>query len=223
MNKVCIAAYFYTKIVVFYRNKLNITSFFRGLGRDPEAMWEEIYSTIAEVCFTPHEENVSCKEHHWRILQSADLPDFNLLTPLVPVQESVDISYWLIQRIPSESMLRHRSLLTQCYGSGSVSQRYGSGFGSGFGSGSFHHPAKIVRKTMYEFLSLKNDVNLPSKSSKQNTCCWHLEGHWRKEQDSDPLVRGTDPRIRIRSKMSWVRNTDLQYWRMIVWPESAWW
>ncbi len=26
-------------------------------------------------------------------------------------------------------------------------------------------------------------------------------------QDSDPLVRGMDPRIRIYSKMSWIRNT----------------
>jgi hypothetical protein len=34
-------------------------------------------------------------------------------------------------------------------GSGSISQRYGSGFGSGFvsGSGSYDHQAKIVRKT----------------------------------------------------------------------------
>jgi hypothetical protein len=54
-------------------------------------------------------------------------------------------------------------------GSGSISQRYGSG------SGSFYHRAKIVRKTLiptvvllYYFitLSLKNDVNVPSKSNK---------------------------------------------------------
>ncbi len=57
-------------------------------------------------------------------------------------------------------------------GSRSISQRYGSGFG--FGSGSFYHHAKIVRKTliptiMWLFLkNLKNDVNLPSKSNKQN-------------------------------------------------------
>ncbi len=56
-------------------------------------------------------------------------------------------------------------------GSGSVSQcqLYGSG------SGSFYHQAKIVRKTfipnvgplLYDFLSLQNDVNVPSKSNKQ--------------------------------------------------------
>jgi hypothetical protein len=56
-------------------------------------------------------------------------------------------------------------------GSESISQMYGSGSGSR----SFHHQAKIVLKTMipivlcllFAFLSLKNDVNVPSKSSKQ--------------------------------------------------------
>ena len=51
-------------------------------------------------------------------------------------------------------------------GSGSACQRYGS----------FSHQAKIVRKTLiptvlrtsFDFLSLKNDVNVPSKSTKQN-------------------------------------------------------
>ncbi len=37
--------------------------------------------------------------------------------------------------------------------------------------------------------------------------CLRLEGHWRKEQDPYPLVRGTDPQIRIRTKMSRIRNT----------------
>jgi hypothetical protein len=54
-------------------------------------------------------------------------------------------------------------------GSGSTGQRYGSG------SGSFYHHAKIVRKTLiptifltlFDFLSLKNDVNVDSKSNKQ--------------------------------------------------------
>jgi hypothetical protein len=27
------------------------------------------------------------------------------------------------------------------------------------------------------------------------------------DPDPDPLVRGMDPRIRIHSKMSWIRNT----------------
>ncbi len=69
-------------------------------------------------------------------------------------------------------------------GSGSISQRYGSG--------SFYHQAKIVRKTListvlwllFDFLSLKNDVKVPSKSNVQKNFflnlvfCWHLEGQW---------------------------------------------
>ena len=55
--------------------------------------------------------------------------------------------------------------------SGSTSQRYGSG--------SFYHHAKIVRKTLipnifvtlFEFLSLKNDVNVALKSHKQKKLC----------------------------------------------------
>ncbi len=65
-------------------------------------------------------------------------------------------------------------------GSGSTSQRYGSGSGSCSGSGSFYHHAKIVRKTLippillptlFEFLSLKNDVNVASKSHQQKKLC----------------------------------------------------
>ncbi len=59
-------------------------------------------------------------------------------------------------------------------GSGSISQRYGSGSGSCSGSGSFYHQANIVRKTLIStycfvtsFLSLKNDVKVPSKSNMQ--------------------------------------------------------
>ncbi len=84
---------------------------------------------------------------------------------------------------------------------------------------------RIVRKTLiptvlwllYDFLSLKNDVNVPSKSNKS----WR--SHWRKKQDPDPdldpypnpdpLVRGKDPRIWIciwiHSKISWICNTVL--------------
>jgi hypothetical protein len=55
--------------------------------------------------------------------------------------------------------------------SGSISQRYGSG------SGSFYDQTKIVRKILnptvlrllLEFLSLKNNINVPSKSNKQKT------------------------------------------------------
>ncbi len=37
--------------------------------------------------------------------------------------------------------------------------------------------------------------------------CCHFEGFWLKYQDPDPLVRGTEPRIRIRTKISRIRNT----------------
>jgi hypothetical protein len=51
--------------------------------------------------------------------------------------------------------------------------------------------------TLFDFLSLKNDVNVPSKSNKQKKLC----------PNPDPFVRGMDPRIRIQPKMSWIRNT----------------
>ncbi len=92
--------------------------------------------------------------------------------------------------------------------SGSISMMYESDSETG----SFYQ-AKIVRKTfiptvlwlLYDLLSLKTDE--PSKSNKQK----NLEDHWRKWQDPDPhpdpLVRGMDPRIRIRNKISWICNT----------------
>jgi hypothetical protein len=51
-----------------------------------------------------------------------------------------------------------------------------------------------------------------SKKNKIFSC--RLEGHWRNYQDPeldpdpDPLARGTNPRIRIRTKISRIRNTD---------------
>ncbi len=64
-------------------------------------------------------------------------------------------------------------------GAGSISTRYGSG--------SFYNQAKIVRKTLvptvlrllYDFLSLKNDVNEASKSNEQKKQIFscHLEGY----------------------------------------------
>ncbi len=77
-----------------------------------------------------------------------------------------------------------------CSASGSVSHKYGSG------SRSFHHQAKIVRKTLmstflwllYDFLSLKNDGNVPVFRIR---------------------IRIQIPRI--RTKMSRIRNTTLEY------------
>ncbi len=82
--------------------------------------------------------------------------------------------------------LDHNTACYQCCGSGSesgstcfwasrirtTSQRYGSGSGSG----SFYDHAKIGSKknldsyyfvTLFDFLSLKNDVNVASKSNTQ--------------------------------------------------------
>ncbi len=101
--------------------------------------------------------------------------------------------------------------------SGFINTRYGSGSGSR--TGSFHHQAKVrktliptVLRILFDFLSSKNDVNVPSKSNKQKNFvkkfdfCWRLKGKWRKNQVSDPnpdpLVRGMYPRIRIHTKLS---------------------
>ena len=111
-------------------------------------------------------------------------------------------------------------------GSGSTSQRYGSGSGSCSGSGSFYHHAIIVKKnldsyyfvTLFDFLSLKNDVNVASKINKHKKLCnkmcfllssWSsltkIGGSWsgsgsisqrHRSEDQDP-----DPPL-----MSWIRN-----------------
>jgi hypothetical protein len=72
--------------------------------------------------------------------------------------------------------------------------------------------------TLFEFLSLINDVNIASKSHRHKKLCKKLvfdgilkvNDENRRIRIQDPLVRGMDPRIRIRihPKMSWIRNTD---------------
>ncbi len=123
-------------------------------------------------------------------------------------------------------------------GSGSISKRYGSGSGTG----SFYQQAKIVRKPLIptvlwlrlDFLSLKNDVNAPSKSNKQKS--FFLLASWRSmtkisririqdpdpEPNPDPLVRGMDPRIRIRiySKISWIRIPEHCFTTLLDWSMS---
>jgi hypothetical protein len=78
-------------------------------------------------------------------------------------------------------------------------------------SGSFYNQAKIVRTSIptalwlmtYDFLSLKYDVNVVSKSKKQKK---RILVVFLKVTDELPgsgsVGRGTDPRIRIRTKMS---------------------
>ncbi len=90
----------------------------------------------------------------------------------------------------------------------------------------------MVRKTLIpvvlwlllDFLSLKNEkCTFKKYRNKQNiffnkwVFCWHLKFQWWKQQDldprpdpgtnPDPLVRGRDLRIRIRTTNSWIRNT----------------
>jgi hypothetical protein len=86
-------------------------------------------------------------------------------------------------------------------GSGSISQRYGSG--------SFYHPSiikQIVRKTLIPtVLWILLDFYLWCKFS-VGVLLTKLAGT---DPNPDPLVRGMDSRIRIRihTKMSCVRNT----------------
>jgi hypothetical protein len=92
-----------------------------------------------------------------------------------------------------------RSTPSKSSGSGSVSRRYGSG--SGFGS--FHHQAKIVRTTflftvlglLYDFLALRNDVIVPSKSNKQKTLV--------KKLFFVGVLKVTDEKTRILSRI-WI-------------------
>ncbi len=85
--------------------------------------------------------------------------------------------------------------------------------------------------TLFDSLSLRNDVNVPSKSNKQKKLCKKVpqffagilkvndENSRILIQDPDPhpnpdsLVGGMDPpfRIRIHPKMSWIRNTGRLY------------
>jgi hypothetical protein len=52
-------------------------------------------------------------------------------------------------------------------GAGSVSRRYGSGFGPFCRKNSKKKFVSYSFLTFYDFLSMKNDVNVPSKSNKQ--------------------------------------------------------
>jgi hypothetical protein len=96
----------------------------------------------------------------------------------------------------------------QCWGSGSAS---GSKcFGP---SGSVSLQAKLrktlistVLQLLYVFLSLKNDVNIPVFRIRIRI------GMFLGLPDPHPLVRGTDPRIRIRTKMPRIPNTVCYNW-----------
>ncbi len=57
--------------------------------------------------------------------------------------------------------------------------------------------------------------------------CRRLEGQWRKKQDPDPIVRGMDPRIQIRirihTKMSWIRKTSRLKINSAIFPGEVLW
>ncbi len=88
-------------------------------------------------------------------------------------------------------------------GSGSISQRCGSG------SGSFYYRAKIERKTLiptalwllFDFIYLKDDVSVPSKSNKQKNFFlnWFFVGIFR--------VTDENGRIRIHFSEAWIRGS----------------
>ncbi len=99
-------------------------------------------------------------------------------------------------------------------------------------SGSIHQQAKKVRKTsistilwlIFDFFFFEEWCSVPSKSRKHKNlfkdfcCCLHLVSHRRKKQDADPLVSGTVPtypRIRIRSKVPRIHNTNAFFMKII--------
>ncbi len=55
---------------------------------------------------------------------------------------------------------------------------------------------------LFDFLSLKNDVNVPSKSNKQKKLCEFFAGILKVNEKST---------IRIHPKMSWIRNTGVNH------------
>ncbi len=73
---------------------------------------------------------------------------------------------------------------------------------------------------MYGYLQ-----TVTSKTNLEKNICWRLDRHRRKEQDPepdpDPSVRGTEPWIRIRTKIPRNRNTALQssdpISRILIW------
>ncbi len=85
---------------------------------------------------------------------------------------------------------------------------------------------KKVRKTfistvlrlLYEFLSLKTDVNVPSKSnssliSKKRIFCWHHKNHRLKQQDPDPQP---DPWYGSADLDPYQNVTDPKHWSQLI-------
>ncbi len=116
-------------------------------------------------------------------------------------------------------------------GSGSTTQSYESG------SGSFYHQAKIVRKTLIpsvlwlllDFLSLKNYVNVLSKSNKQKNFFKNLfyvgvlkvnDENSQRHRSADP-----DPHQNVMDPQHWHKQLKCAYgrWTMTVCPRCWTW
>ncbi len=107
----------------------------------------------------------------------ATLPLLPLFSPLLLLIQNI-LLHLLASVVPLSSSIAFLRDVDPAFGpsgSGSVSQRYRSR--------SFYHQAKIVRKPLittvlwllHDFLSLKNDVNVHSKSNKQKNFCLVLK------------------------------------------------
>ncbi len=156
------------------------------------------------------------------------MPSFDKRLCLFRIRSGIRIPGWSACglknqiRIDQTLFRSHNIVYRQCCGSvGSVcfwaSRIRIRHYLYGSGSRSFHQQAKKVRKTLipvflllFDFLSLKTDVNVSSKSNKPKhfrkklIYCWHLVSHWRGKQDPDPKLV---VRIRIRTKMWRIHNT----------------
>jgi hypothetical protein len=99
--------------------------------------------------------------------------------------------------------------------SGSVSHKYGSGSGTSR-LRNVPSPSKKSKKKLdfccfvtsfSPFLSLKNDVNVPLFRIRIRI---HMFLGF-PDKHPDPLVKGTDPRIQLRTEMERIPNTGLNY------------
>ncbi len=128
-------------------------------------------------------------------------------------------SRWAFSSVPDPNLDPNTHFLGPP-GSGSTSQEYGSGFRS------FYHQAKIVRKTLLstvlwlllDFLSLKNDVNAPSKSNKQKNLFLKISfllASWR----SMTKIAGSAPESGSISQRHGSADTDPDPHQKVMHPE----
>ncbi len=130
----------------------------------------------------PHFSFLKPIHHSEKIFVSSKRGTFFLYSPPPPVMGHIGPS-WIQLRNTFTRVADPDPFVFGPPGSGSISRMYGSG------SGSLYHQPKIVRKTLipstflilhFDFLSLKNDVNVPSKVISRKTFFilvywWRLE------------------------------------------------